>query len=60
MALHGADVATYRDKENWNNSLVHIAAKSDNKELLYFLHQNNADIDSQNQNGESALHLVCG
>ena len=46
--LHGASVTGYRDKENWNNSLIHIAAKSSNKELIQFLSQNNVDLDLQN------------
>ena len=58
--LHGASVSGYRDKDNWNNSLIHIAAKSNNKELITFLNQNSVDLDIQNQNGETALHLVCG
>ena len=58
--LHGASVSDYRDKDNWNNSLIHIAAKSNNKELISFLNQNSVNLDIQNQNGETALHLVCG
>ena len=60
MLIHGANVIDFKDKENWNNSLLHIAARAGNKELIYFLNQNNADLDQQNTNGETALHLVCG
>ena len=60
MIVHGADIAGYRDKDNWNNSLLHIATKESNKELMYFLNQNNVNIDCQNSNGETALHLVTG
>ena len=45
MKIHGNDVTTFKDKQNWNNSLLHIAAKADNKDLIYFLNQNNADLD---------------
>ena len=37
MVIHGADVVNFKDTENMNNSLMHIAAKSNNKELIYFL-----------------------
>ena len=60
MAIHGADVVGFMDAENMNNSLMHIAAKANNKELIYFLNQENANLDTQNRNGETALHMVCG
>ena len=45
MLLHGANVIEFRDANNMNNSLMHIAAKANNKELIYFLNQNNANLD---------------
>ena len=46
MVIHGADVVNFKDTENMNNSLMHIAAKANNKELIYFLNQNNAPLDA--------------
>ena len=43
--VHGANVLSFKDKENWNNSLLHVASKANNKELIQFLYQNNVDLD---------------
>ena len=60
MQLHGADFESYRDMEDKENSLLHIAAKNDNKDLIDFLKKSNIDLDLQNANGETPLHLLCG
>ena len=43
--MHGADFENFKDSENQDNSLLHMAAKSGNKELIDFLKQNNIDLD---------------
>lgn len=61
MQIHGADFNSYKDVNDKDNSLLHIAAKMDNKELIDFLKSKDVlDFDIQNSNGETALHLVCG
>ena len=45
MQLHGADFESYRDANDKDNSLLHIAAKNDNKELIDFLKKINIDFD---------------
>ena len=60
MQQHGADFNMYRNASDKDNSLLHLAAKTDNRELIDFLKQSNVDFDSQNANGETALHLISG
>ena len=61
MQIHGADFSEYKDKADRDNTLLHLAAKNDNKDMIDFLKQKDVlDFDIQNANGETALHLVCG
>ena len=61
MEEHGADLMSFKDQENSDNSLLHFAVKSDNLELLKFLKGvKEVDLDLRNANGETALHLCCG
>ena len=61
MNQHGSDILSLRDHANQDNSLLHFAVKSDNLQLLKFLRSiDDADFDTKNANGETALHLCCG
>ena len=60
MVAHGADFNTFKDENQQGNSILHIAVKADNLDLLKFFKTNNVDLDLQNNNGETPLHLVSG
>lgn len=60
MTEHGADLLSFKDSVNQDNSLLHHAAKSSNLPLIKFLGSAGADFDTPNANGETALHLCCG
>ena len=61
MEEHGADILSFKDAQNSDNSLLHHAAKTNNMQLIKFLKSmKEADLDVRNANGETALHLVCG
>ena len=61
MQQHGADLLSFRDHDNHDNSLLHFAVKSDNIQLLKFLRcLEDKALDTKNANGETALHLCCG
>lgn len=54
---HGADFSI-KDPENYN-SLLHIASKIGNTEMVYLILATGIDINYQNKFGETALHYVC-
>ena len=60
MTVHGADILKFKDKDNFDNSLLHIAIKANQKKAATFLLTHGIDINSKNRNGETALHLCCG
>lgn len=61
MEEHGADILSYKDTENSDNSLLHYAAKTSNMQLIKFLKgMKETEFDVRNANGETALHLCCG
>ena len=60
MSQHGADIIGFVDEENQRNTLLHVAVKDENRELIGFLKTLNVDFDAENSNGETALHLCCG
>ena len=52
---------SFKDAENSDNSLLHYGVKSDNLELIKYLKGvKEANLDTRNANGETALHLCCG
>ena len=61
MEEHGADILSFKDSQNFDNSLLHHAAKTNNMQLIKFLKSmKEIDFDCRNANGETALHLCCG
>ena len=61
MEEHGADILSFKDAANFDNSLLHHAAKTNNMQLIKFLKgMKDTDLDVRNANGETALHLCCG
>lgn len=45
MTVHGADIAKFRDKENFDNSLIHIAVKANHQDVVTFLITNGLDVN---------------
>lgn len=61
MEEHGADILSFKDRENSDNSLLHFGVKSNNLQLIKFLKSmKETNLDVRNANGETALHLCCG
>lgn len=60
MIEHGADIMTFKDGANQDNTLLHFATKTNNMQFVKFLKGIDADFSVTNANGETALHLCCG
>lgn len=60
MIEHGADLMTFKDAANQDNTMLHFAAKTNNLQFAKFLKGVDSDFNAINANAETALHLCCG
>ena len=59
MIKHGLDINQFNDLEI-QDSLLHTAVRNNSDKIVKFLIDQGINVDLQNKNGESALHLCCG
>jgi len=45
MTVHGADILKFKDKDNFDNSLLHIAIKANQKQSATYLITHGVDIN---------------
>lgn len=59
---HGNDVFSWKDEANSGNGLVHLLVGMNSEkaqEIINFV-KTQGNLDLQNKNGETALHMCCG